>query len=112
VEAFLLATWGSTPGKWMLKVMVCDKNHQKLSFSKGVSRSFSALWLGMGAGIPIVSLITMIVAAIKLKRNGITTWDRRGENKVFHGKIGVIRVIIVLLYFLCYGWMLWMLKSL
>lgn len=106
VEAFLLATWGATPGKWMLKVMVRDENHQKLSFSEGMNRSFSVWWLGMGAGIPIVSLVTMIVAAIKLKNSGMTTWDRRGENKVFHGNVGVVRSIIVLLYFLCYIWMI------
>lgn len=106
VEAFLLATWGATPGKWMLKVMVRDENHQKLSFSEGMNRSFSVWWLGMGAGIPIVSLVTMIVAAIKLKNSGMTTWDRRGENKVFHGNVGVVRSIVVLLYFFCYIWMI------
>lgn len=106
VETFLLATWGATPGKWMLKVSVRDENHHKLSFSESLNRSFSVWWLGMGAGIPIVSLITMIVAAIKLKNSGMTTWDRRGENKVFHGNVGLIRTLIVILYFLCYVWVI------
>ncbi|MDJ0652237.1 MAG: RDD family protein [Simkaniaceae bacterium] len=108
VEAFLLATWGATPGKWMLKVMVRDENHQKLSFSEGMNRSLSVWWLGMGTGLSIISWITMIVAAIKLESTGVTTWDRRGGNKVFHGNIGVVRGIIVLLYFLCYvGMIVW-----
>ena len=104
VEAFLLSIVGTTPGKWLLKVSVRDENHQKLSFSGSLNRSFSVWWLGMGAGLPIVSLITMIVAAVKLNSSGITTWDRRSELRIFHDKVGVVRTLIVILYFLCYAW--------
>ena len=106
IETFLQATWGATPGKWMLKISVRDENHQKLSFSSSLNRSFSVWWLGVGAGLPIVSIITMIVAAVKLNNSGMTTWDRRGENKIFHGDVGLIRTLIVILYFLCYTWVL------
>ena len=58
----------------------------------------------MGAGLPIVSLITMIVAAVKLSNTGRTTWDRRNEFRIFHGKVGTIRTLVVILYFLCYVW--------
>ncbi|MCB1115511.1 MAG: RDD family protein [Chlamydiia bacterium] len=106
IEAFLLATWGTTPGKWFLKVWVRDEHHHKLSFSEGMSRSFSVWWLGMGAGIPIVSLITMIVAAVKLSNKGETTWDGRRKLKVFHDQVGLIRSLVVILYFLCYVWII------
>lgn len=106
VEAFLLATWGATPGKWLLKVTVRDEDHHKLSFSESMNRSFSVWWLGMGAGIPIVSLITMIVAAVKLNSKGATTWDQRSKLRVMHGKVGLIRGLIVLIYFLCYIWVI------
>ncbi|MCB1109931.1 MAG: RDD family protein [Chlamydiia bacterium] len=104
VEAFLLSTVGTTPGKWLLRVSVRSENHQKLSFSAALSRSFSVWWLGMGAGLPIISLITMIVAAVKLNSSGMTSWDRRGELRVFHNKVGLTRTLIVILYFLCYAW--------
>ncbi len=106
IETFLIAKWGATPGKWMLRVTVRDQYDQKLSFSDSINRSFSVWWLGMGGGIPIVSIITMIVAAVKLSSSGMTTWDRRGENKVMHGNVGLIRTLIVILYFLCYTWVL------
>lgn len=106
IEAFLLSTWGSTPGKWFLKVTVRDENHHKLSFAESMNRSFSVWWLGMGAGIPIVSLITMIIAAVKLNSKGVTTWDGRSKLKVFHGNVGLIRSLIVILYFLCYVWVI------
>jgi len=106
IETFLIATWGATPGKWILKTYVRDQNHIRLSFSDALNRSFSVWWLGMGAGIPIVSLITMVVAAVKLSNTGDTSWDRRNEYRIFHGKVGVIRTIIVIFYFLCYFWLI------
>lgn len=104
IEAFFLSTVGATPGKWMLKVTVRDDNHHRLSFSEALNRSFSVWWLGMGTGLPIISLVTMIVAAVKLNNTGKTTWDRRRDVRVFHGDIGIVRTLVVILYFLCYAW--------
>ncbi|MCB1107441.1 MAG: RDD family protein [Chlamydiia bacterium] len=106
VETLLLCTVGTTPGKWLLKVTVRDENHQKLSFSSSLNRSFSVWWLGMGAGVPIVSLITMIVAAVKLSNTGSTSWDKHNDFRVFHNKIGMGRTLLVILYFVCYAWFL------
>jgi len=104
IEALLLSSFGTTPGKWLLKVTVRDENHQKLTFSGSLNRSFSVWWLGMGAGLPIISLVTMLVAAVKLNSSGATTWDRRNDLKVFYGTIGFTRGLIVAIYFLCYAW--------
>lgn len=106
VESLLIASWGATPGKWLLKTYIRDQNHQRLSFSDALNRSFSVWWLGMGAGLPIVSLITMIVAAVKLSNTGVTSWDRRSEYRIFHNKVGVVRTLVVILYFLCYFWLI------
>ncbi|MCB1080632.1 MAG: RDD family protein [Chlamydiia bacterium] len=106
VETCLIATWGTTPGKWLLRTYVRDRNHRRLSFSEALNRSFSVWWIGMGAGIPIISLITMIVAAVKLSNTGITSWDRRSEYRIFHNKVGVTRTLVVILYFLCYFWLI------
>jgi len=106
VETFLIATWGTTPGKWILNTYVRDQNHHRLSFSDALNRSFSVWWIGVGAGLPIVSFITMIVAAVKLSNTGTTSWDRRNKYRIFHGKVGVIRTLIVILFFLCYVYLL------
>ena len=106
IEPFLLSTWGSTPGKWVLKVTVRDESHRKLTYSRGLRRSFSLWWRGMGAGIPVVSLITMMIAAIKLSATGATTWDQLNHSIVFHGIIGKKRIFLVILYFILYFWLL------
>ncbi len=99
VEAALLASWGTTPGKWLLKRIVRTSNNQKLTFSGALSRSFSVWLTGLGAGFPIVTFITLVVAHTKLTKDRITTWDRKGGFVVSHNKIGVLRVIITVLFF-------------
>ena len=106
VESCFLSIWGKTPGKWILRTSVRTSEHQKLSYSDALNRSFSVWWLGLGAGIPIVFIITMIVAAVKLSNTGATSWDRRSEYRIFHGKVGIVRTLIVILYFLCYFWLI------
>jgi len=104
VETLLMISWGTTPGKWLLRITVKDEFHQKLNFSDALNRSFSVWWLGMGAGLPIVFLVTMIVAAVKLSNTGMTSWDRRSNYRIFHGKVGVARTIVTIVYFICYFW--------
>lgn len=108
VETALVTLWGTTPGKWLLKTQVRDQKYQRLTFSNALNRSFSVWWMGVGAGLPIISLITMIVAGLKLSNNGVTSWDRQEKYRVCHEKIGIARCVIVVLYFLCYFWLfLW-----
>ena len=99
LEAIFVSTWGTTPGKWMLKSRVRTSNGKKLSFLNALNRSFGVWWLGMGAGLPIVSLVTMIVAAVKLSNTQVTTWDRTGHFRVEHGKVGWFRTVIVVIIF-------------
>ncbi len=106
VETFLMATWGSTPGKWMLKVMVRTKKGKKLKVRDSLNRAFSVWWLGMGIGLPVVVFITLIVASVKLSNTGMTSWDRRFSYRVMHGKIGALRIIITVIYFILFAWVI------
>jgi uncharacterized RDD family membrane protein YckC len=102
IETLLLISWGTTPGKWLLSITLRDEYQHRLKLSDALNRSFSVWWLGMGVGIPIVSFITMIVAAVKLSNTGTTSWDQRNGYQVSHGKIGLIRTLCAILYFSCY----------
>ena len=108
IESILLSTWGTTPGKWFFKITIRTQEGNKLPFSFALRRSLSVWWLGLAAGIPIICLITLIIAAVKLSQTGKTSWDKRGDYSISHGDIAPIRTIIAILYFLCYfvimGW--------
>lgn len=99
-ESVLLANCGTTPGKWLFKIKVRDSRGRKLKFSDALNRSFSVWLKGMGAGIPLISLITLLTSRSKLKNDGVTAWDEEGGYVVRHGKIGALRSIVIVILLL------------
>ena len=100
VEASLLFTLGTTPGKSLFKITLRSSAEEKLSFSSAFNRSFTVWWKGLGLGFPIASLITLIIAHRTLSREGITSWDREGKFKITHSRIGSLRVIAAIIFFI------------
>lgn len=98
-EAILLANCGTTPGKWLFNIRVRDGKGQKLEFSDALNRSFSVWLKGMGAGIPLISFITLLSSRSKLKRDGVATWDEQGGYVVTHGKIGALKSMAIAMIF-------------
>jgi hypothetical protein len=94
VEALLLSTCGTTPGKWVYSTWIADAAGNRPSFSNGLSRAFSVWFMGLGFGLPIVILITQIVSYVKLKNLGITSWDREGHFAVIHERLSPARIIV------------------
>jgi uncharacterized RDD family membrane protein YckC len=100
IEAALIATFGRTPGKALLRVRVSNKNGSNLSFGQALSRSFGVWWMGLGTGlIPFVTLVTLLVAHKRLSNKGVTAWDRDGRFKVDHRNVGIVRTIIAVAIF-------------
>ena len=56
VEPLLLATWGTTPGKWLLGLKLESYYGDKLTWWEGFSRCWEVLVTGFGLNIPIYSL--------------------------------------------------------
>jgi S1-C subfamily serine protease/uncharacterized RDD family membrane protein YckC len=94
VEAMLLASFGATPGKWLLKTRVIGEDGEPPSFPKALRRSFGVWWRGLGLGLPLISLITQIAAYSKLKKEGVASWDRVCGLVVSHKRIGFPRVLL------------------
>jgi hypothetical protein len=97
VEALLLSTCGTTPGKWLFNTWVADSMGSRLSFSNALSRAFSVWFMGLGLGLPIVNFITLIVSYVKLKNAGITSWDREGQYVVIHERLSGLRIGVAVL---------------
>ncbi|MCK4934853.1 MAG: RDD family protein [Simkaniaceae bacterium] len=99
VEAFLLATWGTTPGKWLFRISVRSVDGKKPIYLASLYRSLSVWFFGVGLGLPIISIITMIVSYVKLSKKKITSWDRSNHLHVEHHKIGFLRIFVAILFF-------------
>lgn len=102
IEAGLLSVFGTTPGKKLFKITLIKEGKHGFNFSDGVSRSLKVWWRGLGIGVPLITMITMIVAYSKLKNNQRTTWDADEGVIVQHGKIGFFRVVFALALFFAF----------
>jgi len=107
VEAAFLSTWGTTFGKWLLKIKITDAEGKKLTYARALKRSFLVWFKGLGMGLPFVIIVTLLVAHYKLKKNKITTWDKAENLLVTHKKIGRLRVIIGILIVMVSDYALW-----
>jgi hypothetical protein len=97
VEGFFLWTWGTSIGKVFMKISLRNTDGSKLSGYQALKRS-RLVWLrGMGIGVGIVELVANIIAFNTLKRDGITTWDHDMDLIVSHEKLGVFRIIMIVI---------------
>lgn len=101
IEAFLLSTWGTTPGKWLLGTSVRNASGSKLSYGEALSRSLQVWAKGLWLGVPFFYLFGLLSSYNQLEGEmKKTSWDSHGGYVVRHKKLnfmGVILVVIVLL---------------
>lgn len=96
IESFFLAYLGKTPGKWLLGINVRNLKGEKLSFSDAAGRSGQVLSKGVGFGIPLIILFTMISSRTKLIGEGETSWDKAFQSKVAFSKLSLLKIIVTL----------------
>ena len=92
IEASLLTFWGSTPGKFCLKVKLRQGKRHKLDFRTGIKRSFNVWLRGTGMMIPVINGFCLLVAYYRLKAFQITTWDKEDHIFVSHSPLGKGRI--------------------
>lgn len=73
--ALLVATTGTTLGKWAMGIRVDTTAGGRLAFAQALAREGNVFFRGMGLSIPVVTLITNLSAYNHLKAHGSTTWD-------------------------------------
>jgi hypothetical protein len=88
IEAVLLATWGTTPGKFVLDIRV----QGDLSFRRSLSRAVQVQFKGLAAGIPFVAIVAGIRSYKRLSARGVTAWDEALDLRVEHGPVTPLRV--------------------
>ncbi len=94
VEAIALSAVGTTPGKALLKVTVRRRDGRHLDFPGSLNRAFDVWLKGLGMGLPVVVIVTELLAYRRLSRTGVTSWDEAGDVLVSHARIGYPRVAL------------------
>lgn len=106
VEALSLSTWGTTPGKWLLRTTLRDSTGNKLKFSAALSRSLYVWAWGLGIGFPYATLVAEMFAYLELQNKGMTRWDREGGFQIAHGSIDTYRGVLTIVLLVCLTTML------
>ena len=97
VEGVCLATFGTTPGKWLLGIRVLSKDGTKLTYLTALQRTLLVWVQGDAAGIPILILLTRVFAHKRLLATGTTLWDAKLGSVVVHQEWGKIRQLLTFL---------------
>ena len=75
LEAILLASAGTTPGKTLYGLTVLDSG-RGIPIGKAALRSWMVLMLGMGFCVRGLTVIALILNFWSLSKSGATPWDR------------------------------------
>ncbi len=94
VEGYLISRFGTTMGKFLLRIQVQNKTGSFLSMEESLKRSLMVSVYGSALGIPYISFFTMAKGYEDLVKNKITKWDKEVGSDVLYGELDIIRVII------------------
>lgn len=96
VEAFMLSTWGTTPGKALLRISVRAKESPQalLSLAQALKRSLLVCFFGFGFGLTPLRELSLALSYYQLRQSGRTFWDHKLDLTVTHERIGPLRTTI------------------
>ncbi len=100
IEALLIASLGTTPGKWLFGVFLqfsisnaYARRDTRAQLERALARSFRVWWEGIACGIPFLAPILIAVAYEKLAQNQETDWDFAHDVLVTHGPPSVLNTV-------------------
>lgn len=100
ISSVLLRYFGTTPGKWLFGLSVRSENGNLLTYNAAFNRECGVLQWGYGYGLPVYSIIRLIMSGISYKSQD-PPWDNYSEY-CYHSwtrkrKMALVATIIVLL---------------
>lgn len=76
LEALVIGLTGTSIGKWIFGVRITGVSGRPVGLARAFGREVSAWFYGLGLGVPLVSLATLIASYRRLKDDGATRWDQ------------------------------------
>ena len=100
IEALLIASLTTTPGKWLfgvyLQFSISDayaRRDSRTQFARALKRAFRVWWEGVGLGFPLLAPFLVAVAYEKVMVQQETDWDFAHDCLVTHGPPGVLNLV-------------------
>jgi uncharacterized RDD family membrane protein YckC len=92
VETILLSRFGTTPGKWLLGIRIVNDDGRQLALPDATRRSMRVLFLGIGFGWGVLSLICQLLAFFTTRRLGRPLWDHAGGHHLETEPLNPLRI--------------------
>jgi hypothetical protein len=100
IESLLIASVGTTPGKWLfgvfLQFSISDayaRRDTRAQLQRALQRSFRVWWEGVACGFPLLAPVLIAVAYEKVAQNQETDWDFAQDVLVTHGPPGILNTL-------------------
>jgi uncharacterized RDD family membrane protein YckC len=106
VEANLLSSIGTTPGKWLLGIRVITCQGSRPALLGAFKRSIGVWWYGLGAGFVPVMPVIMAVNCARLMKHRPMRWDRTGRFFVIFDPRGYLKTSVALAIVVLSCWLL------
>ena len=99
VETLLMASVGTTPGKWLfgcyVQYSISDayaRREMKSQIWRSFKRAFRVWWEGMGCGFPLIAPILIAIAYERLAQNHESDWDFAQDCLATHAPPGALNM--------------------
>ncbi|MGA0846057.1 MAG: RDD family protein [Luteolibacter sp.] len=93
IEAWMIQQFGTTPGKWLLGIRVCNDDGSGLTMKASIWRSIRVMLLGIGLGWGLLPLLCQIMALITTRRLGRPLWDVAGGHRLECRPMNSLRIL-------------------
>jgi len=100
VETLLMASVGTTPGKWLfgcfVQFSISDayaRREMQSQIWRSFKRAFRVWWEGMGCGFPLFAPVLIAIAYEKLTQNHETDWDFAQDCLATHASPGTLNLV-------------------
>ena len=99
VETLLMASVGTTPGKWLfgcyVQYSISDayaRREMKSQIWRSFKRAFRVWWEGLGCGFPLIAPILIAIAYERLAQNHESDWDFAQDCLATHAPPGALNM--------------------
>lgn len=93
--AVLIGATGRTIGKLIFGIKVLDAQHRPPGLLRGFVRELQVLLRGLGLGVPLISLITIIGGYNRLMADGRSAWDEEDKLTVWYRKPSGVHALLM-----------------
>jgi uncharacterized RDD family membrane protein YckC len=99
VDALLYSLLGNSLGKLILGIRVRHEDGRRLSLAAYLARNFRLYFYGLGIGIPLISLFTLISSHRRAARGELMSWDQANDSSPYSDS-GMARSVLGAVCFL------------